>query len=186
MGDIFDALNHLNRQMQGGGVNIIEAEENLKAFQKKLPLWKRRTENDNFANFPLLDDCVSKIEDVSTIGDISVPGELKQAITMHLDELAKSLDGYFPTRVISSMDNQPPVIVWKNVDQKKSETQQLSNPKQVLAQSLALISSDDCVSRVAVDTVGTMCSHLKNIMDPELEAMATALLQKVGIANEFI
>ena len=98
MADIFDALNHLNQQMQGGGVNIIEAEENLRAFQKKLPLWKRRTENDNFANFPLLDDCVSKIEDVSGIGDISVPGELKQAIAMHLVELAKSLDGYFPTR----------------------------------------------------------------------------------------
>ncbi|XP_035007625.1 protein ZBED8-like [Hippoglossus stenolepis] len=98
MADIFDALNHLNRQMRGGGVNIIEAEENLKAFKKKLPLWKRRTENDNFANFPLLDDCVGKIEDVSGIGDISVPGELKQAIAMHLDELAKSLDGYLPTR----------------------------------------------------------------------------------------
>ncbi|XP_075684349.1 protein FAM200C-like [Rhinoderma darwinii] len=96
--DIFAALNHLNQQMQGGGVNIIEAEENLKAFQKKLSLWKRRTENDNFANFPLLDDCVSKIEDVSGIGDISVPAELKQAIATHLDELAKSLDGYFPTR----------------------------------------------------------------------------------------
>ncbi|XP_075719811.1 protein FAM200C-like [Rhinoderma darwinii] len=95
MADIFAALNHLNQQMQGGGV---EAEENLKAFQKKLSLWKRRTENVNFANFPLLDDCVSKIEDVSGIGDISVPAELKQAIATHLDELAKSLDGYFPTR----------------------------------------------------------------------------------------
>ncbi|XP_013923726.1 PREDICTED: protein ZBED8-like [Thamnophis sirtalis] len=103
MADIFAALNHLNQQMQGGGVNIIEAEENLKAFQKKLPLWKRRIENDNFANFPLLDDCVSKIEDVSGIRDISVPAELKQAIALHLDSLAKSLDGYFPTRVISSM-----------------------------------------------------------------------------------
>ncbi|XP_051957444.1 protein ZBED8-like [Xyrauchen texanus] len=49
MADIFAALNHFNQQMQGGGVNIIEAEEeNLKAFQKKLPLWKRRIENDNF------------------------------------------------------------------------------------------------------------------------------------------
>ena len=36
MADIFDALNHLNQQMQG----IIEAEENLRPFQKKLPLWK--------------------------------------------------------------------------------------------------------------------------------------------------
>ena len=33
MADIFDALNNLNQQMQGGGVNIIEAEEYLKAFQ---------------------------------------------------------------------------------------------------------------------------------------------------------
>lgn len=32
MADTFDAL---NQQMQGDGVNIIEAEENLKAFQKK-------------------------------------------------------------------------------------------------------------------------------------------------------
>ena len=33
--DIFDALNNLNQQIQGGGVSIIEAEEHLKAFQKK-------------------------------------------------------------------------------------------------------------------------------------------------------
>ncbi|CAI5692330.1 protein ZBED8-like [Oreochromis niloticus] len=98
MADIFAALNHLNQQMQGGGVNIIEAEEHLKAFQKKLMLWKRRTENNNFTNFPLLDNCVSKIEDVSGIGDIPVSTELKQTIATHLDELAKSLDRYFPTR----------------------------------------------------------------------------------------
>ena len=35
MVDIFDALSNLNQQMQGGGVNIIEAEEHLKVFQKK-------------------------------------------------------------------------------------------------------------------------------------------------------
>ena len=34
--DIFDALNNFNQQIQGGGVNIIEAEEHLKAFQKKM------------------------------------------------------------------------------------------------------------------------------------------------------
>ncbi|KAF2345251.1 protein of unknown function DUF4371 [Trinorchestia longiramus] len=34
LADIFAALNHLNHKMQGGGSNIIEAEENLKAFQK--------------------------------------------------------------------------------------------------------------------------------------------------------
>ncbi|XP_044151372.1 protein ZBED8-like [Bufo gargarizans] len=100
MGSEFEILLSKSSQSTDAGrsVNIIEAEENLKAFQKKLPLWKRRIENDNFANFPLLDDCVSKIEDVSGIGDISVPTELKQAIATHLDELATSLDGYFPTR----------------------------------------------------------------------------------------
>ena len=35
MADIFDALNNLNQHMQGGRVNIIEAEEYLKAFQQK-------------------------------------------------------------------------------------------------------------------------------------------------------
>lgn len=35
---------------------------------------------------------------MSGIGDISVSTELKQIIATHLDELAKSLDGYFPAR----------------------------------------------------------------------------------------
>ena len=34
MTDIFDALNHLNQQIQVGGVNIIEVEENLTVFGK--------------------------------------------------------------------------------------------------------------------------------------------------------
>ena len=34
MVNIFDAFNNLNQQMQGGGVNIIRAEERLKAFKK--------------------------------------------------------------------------------------------------------------------------------------------------------
>lgn len=37
MPDIFDALNHLNQQMQRVGVNINEAEKTLKTFQKKIP-----------------------------------------------------------------------------------------------------------------------------------------------------
>ena len=61
-------------------------------------------DNDNLTNFPLFDNCISKIKDVSGNGNISVPRELKQAISMQLDdELAKSLDGYFRPRAISSM-----------------------------------------------------------------------------------
>ena len=51
--------------------------------------------NDNLTNFPLFDDCTSKTNVVSGNGNISIPRELKQAISMHLDELAKSLNGYF-------------------------------------------------------------------------------------------
>ena len=98
MADIFEALNHLIQQMQGGGVNIIEAEEHLKAFQKKIELWKRRTENDNFADFPLLDDCISEIKDVSRNGNISVLTKLTLATSLCLDELTKPLDRYFPNR----------------------------------------------------------------------------------------
>ena len=72
MVDIFDALNNLSQQMQGGGVNIIEVEEHLKTFQKKNDLTKRR--------FPLFDDCTSKTKDVSGNGNISILRELKQAI----------------------------------------------------------------------------------------------------------
>ena len=98
MGDIFNSLNHTNKPMQGGGVNIIEAEENLKAFQKKLPIWKLWVENNNFVNFLLLHDRLNNIYYMSAIWIIAVPGELKQAIAMHFDELTKSFDGYFPTK----------------------------------------------------------------------------------------
>ena len=61
--------------------------------------------NDNLTNFPLFDDCTSKTKDVFGNGNISVPRELKQAISMHLDKVAKSLDGLqtYDQRVISSM-----------------------------------------------------------------------------------
>ena len=62
-------------------------------------------ENDNLTNFSLFDDCTSKTKDVSKNGNISLPRELKQAISMHLDKLAKSLDGLqtYEQRVVSSM-----------------------------------------------------------------------------------
>ena len=54
--------------------------------------------SDNFPNFPLLDDCISEFENVYGNGNISEPSELKQSISLHLDELIKPLDGYFPNR----------------------------------------------------------------------------------------
>ena len=39
LADIFGALNQLCCQMQGGGKNVIEAEEKMSAFQRKLKQW---------------------------------------------------------------------------------------------------------------------------------------------------
>ena len=59
LADIFGALNQLSCQMQGGGKNVTEAEEKMSAFQRKLKLWQQQLENNNFPNFPLLDEVVS-------------------------------------------------------------------------------------------------------------------------------
>ena len=95
LADIFGALNHLNCQMQGGGVNIIEAEEKMCVFRKKLLLWWERLQNDIFANFPLLDELTST---AATHDDESAEKlkRLKPMIVEHLKELERSFDRYFP------------------------------------------------------------------------------------------
>ncbi|KAJ8337311.1 hypothetical protein SKAU_G00385320 [Synaphobranchus kaupii] len=55
-----------------------------------------------------------------------------------------------------------------------------------LAVILEVMNLRSCVSRVAVSTLGMMYTQLQKKMDPEVELTAVALLQKVGIANEFI
>ncbi|KAJ8337318.1 hypothetical protein SKAU_G00385380 [Synaphobranchus kaupii] len=55
-----------------------------------------------------------------------------------------------------------------------------------LALILEVTDLRSCVSRVAVSTLGMMYTQLQKKMDPEVELTAVALLQKVGIANEFI
>lgn len=72
MASNFDALKHLNCQMQSSGVNIVETEAELSIFLKKLPLWRRRTGKDNLANFSLLDECVSGNEDDSVFGGTAI------------------------------------------------------------------------------------------------------------------
>ena len=97
LADIFTALNHLNCQMQGGGVNVIEAEEKMSSFQRKLELWLQRLENDNFANFPLLDEIVSSSD--TAINDEESNNELqrlKPEFAEHLQKLQRSFENYFP------------------------------------------------------------------------------------------
>ena len=76
-------------------------------FFKKLPLWKRRTERDNFSNFPFLDGCISKIEGVPRIGNISMTWEMKQAITIHLDNSLSLSTDTTPTDSYPTWVRQP-------------------------------------------------------------------------------
>ena len=86
LADVFTHLNELNISMQGSGGNIMTASEKLSALLYKLPVWKRRVENCNFANFPNLDSTfVDNQEDLSLVNQICT----------HLEGLMTSFDGYF-------------------------------------------------------------------------------------------
>ena len=54
LADVFTHLNELNISIHGSRGNIITASEKLAAFIHKLPVWKRRVEKCNSANFPTL------------------------------------------------------------------------------------------------------------------------------------
>ncbi|GBP87338.1 Protein ZBED8 [Eumeta japonica] len=58
LADIFTHLNEINLSLQGPAVTIVDASERLKGFLGKLPLWKRRVESGNFANFPMLEELI--------------------------------------------------------------------------------------------------------------------------------
>ena len=99
LADIFGALNQLSCQMQGGGKNVIEAEEKMSAFQKKLKLWRQRLENNNFANFPLLDEIVSYGSAINDEVSCNELQELLPVFTEHLKKLQRSFENYFPEQM---------------------------------------------------------------------------------------
>ena len=85
LADVFMHLNELNMSMQGTAMNMITAREKLSAFTKKLPVWIKRIESGNFANFPSLDEAASAEE------ELPIANEVKE----HLQELIQSFQGYF-------------------------------------------------------------------------------------------
>ena len=56
--DIFQALNKLNRQLQGRNINIICHYDAIRSFIAKLHLWKRRISDRNTGPFPHLDEAL--------------------------------------------------------------------------------------------------------------------------------
>uniref|UniRef100_UPI003590248B protein FAM200C-like n=1 Tax=Myxine glutinosa TaxID=7769 RepID=UPI003590248B len=102
LADIFSHLNDLNMSMQGRDVDIIQARGKLVAFTKKLPIWSRRVESGNMANFPILGDILLDGED-----EKALPGEILQEVKDHLKVLSTNFEGYF-----SDIDDLSMESVW--------------------------------------------------------------------------
>ncbi|KAI6656267.1 Zinc finger protein [Oopsacas minuta] len=85
--DIFEALNTLNRKLQGRQSNIICHYDAIRAFIAKLDLWKYRILNKNTASFPHLDEALKGKE---------LNKNVNESIRIHLDILRNEFLRYFP------------------------------------------------------------------------------------------
>ena len=86
LADIFEALNQLNKKLQGPGTNIIVHSDAINAFVVKLNLWRQGAENNNFASFHPLTEIT---------GD-DFNQNLKEDIISHLRNLPDEFERYFP------------------------------------------------------------------------------------------
>ena len=84
--DIFEALNQLNKKLQGPGTNIIVHSDVINAFVVNLNLWRQRAKNNNFASFHRLTEIT---------GD-DFNKNLKEDIISHLRSLQDEFERYFP------------------------------------------------------------------------------------------
>ncbi|XP_068204577.1 zinc finger BED domain-containing protein 5-like [Palaemon carinicauda] len=83
--DIFEALNVLNRQLQGKNTTMIAHSDAIRTFIGKLQLWKRRIQNTS--SFPRLNEILNKK---------SFRDSLKTKIEDHLQGLENEFQRYFP------------------------------------------------------------------------------------------
>jgi hypothetical protein len=92
LGDIFGHMNEINLSLQGSEVTILDASERLQAFLQKLPLWRRRVEAGNFANFPMLEEMLLQDDRAK---DRGLSNSMREAVCKHLSTLQTSFEGYF-------------------------------------------------------------------------------------------
>ena len=86
LADIFEALNQLNKKLQGPVTNIIVHSDAINAFVVKLNLWRQRAKNINFASFHRL---------IEITGD-DFNKNLNEDIISHLRNLQDEFYRYFP------------------------------------------------------------------------------------------
>ena len=87
--DIFEALNVLNRLLQGKNSNRMDHYDSIHSFIAKLGLWLRRVRKGNTASFHHLDADLEKKK-------INLEGVLKAGIEEHLRLLIQEFEQYFP------------------------------------------------------------------------------------------
>ena len=85
LADIFEALNQLNKKLQGPGTNITVHSDATNAFLVKLNLWRQRAKNNNFASFYRLTE----------ITEDDFNKNLKEDIISHLRNLQDEFERYF-------------------------------------------------------------------------------------------
>ncbi|XP_042227387.1 protein ZBED8-like [Homarus americanus] len=95
LADIFGHMNEVNLAIQGPGVTFLDAAERLQAFLAKLPLWKRRLEADNYANFPMLEEVLLQ-DGIESDKALSI--SLQAEFCRHLDTLQNYFKGFFCSR----------------------------------------------------------------------------------------
>ena len=88
--DMFQHFNNLNLSMQNGNENLLSSIDKIKAFQKKLAIWKRKAGSGCLEMFPL-------------VGKDNSDG-LIPLIVDHLTILEDKMDYYFPSINIEQYD----------------------------------------------------------------------------------
>ena len=93
LAEIFEALNQINKKLQGPGTNIIVHSDAINAFVVKLNLWRQRAKNNNFVSFHRLTEIT---------GD-DFNKNLKEDIISHLRNLQDEFERYFPETLKNSL-----------------------------------------------------------------------------------
>jgi len=83
--DIFDKLSGLNKSMQGPHMHSIMQKDKVKAFIKKVELWKSNLQNNKYDMFPVLNDCCTRVHSERS----------KHLFIEHLDGLLMQFSHYF-------------------------------------------------------------------------------------------
>ena len=92
LADVFQALNTLNKNMQGKTENILTCTDKVSAFKEKLTLWETRIRKEN------------KVEMFQLTKDCRLSKDFVNLILQTLLLLSKNIEKYFPLLDVSSLD----------------------------------------------------------------------------------